>query len=225
MRIAVLGDGKTGSEVVRLSEDVTVFNTSHPVGIKELEETDVLIAFIPGEDFKSLLPLLLESRCHVISGCTGFSYPEDFHELVKERGKVWVQGNNFSLGMQVCKALLERISSLSQLFDTSNFEILETHHVEKRDQPSGTALLWKKWLNKSVSIQSFRETDVVGVHELKMQLTGEEISLTHSCQSREPYARGALLASKLISQQRVENGFYLFEEILQKHLYGGLNNE
>ncbi len=89
--------------------------------------------------------------------------------------------------------------------------IKETHHTEKRDAPSGTAItlaeqiieqnpLIQKWINKTsqpdeLQIISLREASVPGTHEVIYESTADEIKITHTAHSRLGFAQGALKAA------------------------------
>ena len=88
-----------------------------------------------------------------------------------------------------------------------HFEIAveETHHVHKKDTPSGTALRLRDTLaacrRSAIPIESFREGAVVGQHEVHFKLGDEHLALTHEITHRDVFAKGALsLAQRLVSR-------------------------
>ena len=109
-----------------------------------------------------------------------------------------------------------------------NTGIKETHHTQKLDKPSGTAIRIAEYLleglqsktsfvNDSenpepneINIVSERLTDVVGRHEVDFESEADTISLVHNAKSRRGFAEGALLAAKFIKGKK---GFYKFEDI------------
>src|SRR5690606_9420997 len=113
-RIALLGKGKTGSKVLELrSEGVTVFDRSHPPTFEGLRGHDVIISFLPGEAFETLIPLLLETKIPVVTGSTGLQWPVDFHQTLKQHDVTWIHATNFSLGVLVMKQLIQRLNQVS----------------------------------------------------------------------------------------------------------------
>lgn len=100
---------------------------------------------------------------------------------------------NFSLGITVC---LEIAAALSRSLPGYRIDIHETHHIHKKDSPSGTALALACATGADVAIHSTRTNDVVGEHRLIFSSEKESIALTHTAHSREAFALGALLAAK-----------------------------
>src|SRR4051812_25878017 len=117
MKIALLGKGKTGSKVLEISPyPVTVFDTQNPPSFEKLQGHDVIISFLPGDAFGSLLPLLVETRIPVITGSTGFKWPQHFDETLKAKNLSWIYASNFSLGVAVMKQMLMKLSQAQDLF-------------------------------------------------------------------------------------------------------------
>ena len=83
-----------------------------------------------------------------------------------------------------------------------NPEIVETHHIMKKDAPSGTAKtlaeILKAVRNSEIAIESIREGDVVGEHTVIFKGSGESLELTHRAANRGIFALGALRAAKWI---------------------------
>ena len=126
----------------------------------------------------------------------------------------WVLATNFSLGMNVIRNAIEKISKGSEILKDPTFKIHEVHHIHKKDAPSGTALSWKQWLNKEVEITSEREGDVNGIHELKITTDTEEITLSHNALDRGLFAEGSIWAiEQLIENKNLTNGMYTFGQL------------
>jgi 4-hydroxy-tetrahydrodipicolinate reductase len=110
-RIALIGNGKTGSKVAELAKDyeVVVFDSKNKVSVERLLLCDVAVVFVSGDVFVSIIPLLLESQIPVVSGSTGFDLPDDLEEKVLASKSKWVLAANFSLIMNVVQSLLESL--------------------------------------------------------------------------------------------------------------------
>jgi 4-hydroxy-tetrahydrodipicolinate reductase len=107
---------------------------------------------------------------------------------------------NFSLGMAVCLEAAKQIAE--QLKGLCQIEIIEAHHQTKKDKPSGAALkLAGAVSDKEIPIHSIRAGDIIGDHTVVFVLAGERIELKHQAQSREVFARGAVLAAKFLKKQ------------------------
>ena len=118
---------------------------------------------------------------------------------------------NLCVGINFIMQILKHITMLP----TQHICITETHHVNKKDSPSGTAIMLKKQIekftNKNVYICSVRKEDVVGVHTINIILPNEEITITHKANNREIFAEGAYYAiTKLLS---VPSGKYNIEDL------------
>lgn len=219
MKIALLGKGKTGSKVLELHKDeVMVFDTKSPPTFNSLIKSDVIISFLPGEAFASLIPLLLETSKPVVTGSTGFSWPSDFDQTLREKSLSWIYATNFSLGVVIMKKLIEKLHEVDHLLNEKTFSIHEVHHTKKLDAPSGTALSMKKWLKKDSPITSERTGDVVGLHTLSLETPGEVIRLEHEAKDRRLFAEGALWAASYLLKNKPSPGLFPFQEVVEKHL-------
>jgi 4-hydroxy-tetrahydrodipicolinate reductase len=219
MRIAILGKGKTGSEVIKLAgSDYEVFDRSNAPTFDKLKKCDVVISFLPGEAFTDLIPLLLETKLPVVTGSTGFQWPQDFSKTLEEKNISWIQATNFSLGVVLMKQLIQKLHSMTHLFSEKKLSIHEVHHTKKLDAPSGTALSMKEWLAEPVEVTSERKGDVVGLHTLTMETPSETVSLTHNAKNRALFAEGAIWAAKYLTTHNLKPGLHPFQKVVEDHL-------
>lgn len=219
MKIALLGKGKTGSKVSEIyADEIEVFDRTNTPSFEKLQKFDVIISFLPGDAFLSLIPMLVETRKPVVTGSTGFAWPAGFHGTLEDNGLAWIYATNFSLGVVVLKQLIERLSQVSHLFPVKKLSIHEVHHTKKLDAPSGTALSMKEWLKESCEITSAREGDVIGHHTLTLETPSESISLTHDARDRALFAEGAIWAANFLMQNKLGPGLYPFQKIVEEHL-------
>jgi 4-hydroxy-tetrahydrodipicolinate reductase len=100
---------------------------------------------------------------------------------------------NFSLGVAVLSELVRRAAGMLPGWDC---DIVESHHVHKRDAPSGTALALGRAVEagggREPHYASLRAGDIVGEHLVQFTGLGERIELAHRAQQRDIFARGAL---------------------------------
>jgi 4-hydroxy-tetrahydrodipicolinate reductase len=95
-------------------------------------------------------------------------------------------------------------------------QIFERHHAHKQDAPSGTAIAIQRVIqdasgNKEhLEITSFREGDVVGMHEVVLDSSADKIYLCHDAKSRQGFADGAVRAAEWIAGKK---GFYDFKDV------------
>ena len=120
---------------------------------------------------------------------------------------------NLSVGIN----LVKKIINFYPLDDLVNsIEIIETHHKNKLDSPSGTAielrnLIESKNSEVKISIKSIRDEDSVGIHTIKLNMANETIEITHRANSRKIFAQGAITAVHWIKTQKP--GFYSLSNI------------
>jgi 4-hydroxy-tetrahydrodipicolinate reductase len=149
----------------------------------------------------------------MVVGTTGW-----YSELASVRANVeqhktgFVYGSNFSIGVNLFFDLIQ--SAAPALAHRYSAQIYERHHESKKDAPSGTAATMQKMLEEAsgaeVEITSFREGDVVGMHELVLDSPNDSIYLCHDAKSRRGFAEGAVRAAEWISGKK---GFYDFKDI------------
>lgn len=218
MKIAVIGTGKTGGKVAEiLEEDAIAFNTSNPVTAEKLKKCDAAIIFVPGDAADSVIDDVLESRIPAVWGTTGYEWPDDLDQKLKDKEAAWIIGSNFSLGMNLIRKAIQLLSDESEKLKDPDFHIHEVHHTQKKDSPSGTALTWKEWLGRDVKITSERKGDIKGIHTLEIRTENELIQLKHKALHRALFAEGAIWSAKqLLSDRHPEPGLYSFSEIFDK---------
>ena len=219
MKIAVIGKGKTGQAVIDglADEQISrVYHSKNPVTLEQLNKADAAIVFVDAQIFQQILPILLTTKTPIICGTTGYAWREAFIEEVNQAGHTWVVANNFSLSMVLIKQMLNTLGKLPLLTEKVNFKLTETHHVQKLDSPSGTALSWQSWLGaKECPIDSIRKEDVKGEHQLVVDNGNETIELKHTAHNRKLFAQGAIWAARYINEHKSLKGFYQFDELVR----------
>lgn len=222
MKIALLGKGKTGGKVLELLVEQniphTVFDSKNHPTIENLKGHDVVISFLSGDVFHEYIPVLLASKIPVVTGSTGMKWPEGFSERLKESELKWIYATNFSLGMNLVQQMIFIMREAKNILSGYEFSLHEVHHTKKLDAPSGTALSWKEWTGHEFPIESIREGDVIGLHELKLKTKTEEITLKHEALDRKIFAEGALYAANKIVEDNITPGLHLFQDIIKKAL-------
>lgn len=206
-----------GSEFAAgVSPDVTVEgNGLYKSFDKCTEEADVVVDFSFHTAVKGLLDFCVSRKLPVVIGTTAHT-PEE-KELIKEASKkipVFATGN-MSVGVAVLADLAKRTAAA---FPGANIEIVETHHNQKVDVPSGTALMLANSIKEvrpeavynigrhengrrkpeEIDIHSLRIGNVVGIHEILVSTGNETITLKHEAHSRALFGEGALRAAAFI---------------------------
>jgi 4-hydroxy-tetrahydrodipicolinate reductase len=153
--------------------------------------------------FPSALETALKHRLPIVIGTTGLSSAQ-MQKLVDTSTLIPVfYSANFSLGMALFRKL-SRIASL-QYHPECTADLIEIHHAQKKDAPSGSALMLAKDLektNKSLRIHSIRSGKIIGEHTLLFNSEEEQIELSHKVHSRSAFAKGALAAARFLIQQK-----------------------
>jgi 4-hydroxy-tetrahydrodipicolinate reductase len=134
--------------------------------------------------------------------------------LVEQHGTCLVYAANFSLGVNLFFEVVRTAAAALQ-HDYSG-QIFERHHVHKKDAPSGTAIAIQNVIRdasgskEGPEITSFREGEVVGLHEVVFESGADRIYLCHDAKSRLGFAEGAVLAAEWLVGKK---GFYDFKDV------------
>jgi 4-hydroxy-tetrahydrodipicolinate reductase len=151
----------------------------------------------------------------MVVGTTGWHEEVDrIRNLVESRGTGFVYAANFSVGVNLFLDVA-RAAAAALRHDYSG-QIFERHHVHKKDAPSGTAIAIQRIVreacgkDKDLEIISFREGDVVGMHEVVLESPADRIYLCHDAKSRQGFADGAVRAAEWLSRKK---GFYDFKDV------------
>lgn len=205
-----------------------IFDCSDDVNV----EYDVLLDFSRADALKGLLNLTEKTKKPLVICSTGFS-KEDL-DLIDEKSKILplFRSANMSLGINLINSLLKKVAPL--LYGNYDIEIVEKHHNQKVDSPSGTAILLadtikdsledetqyvygrqghKKRETNEIGIHAIRGGSIVGDHDVIFAGTGEVIELTHKAISREVFAVGALKACEYMSKVS-KPGLYNMDDVI-----------
>jgi 4-hydroxy-tetrahydrodipicolinate reductase len=224
MNILLLGRGKTGSLVAEVARQrghhVQVVGAAGNVSCsaltaETLRDVDVVIDFTNPSCIIANIEACVAAGKNMIVGTTGWHGEADrIRKLVESHGTGFVYAANFSIGVNL---FLEAARAAAvALRHKYSGQIFERHHVQKKDAPSGTAIAIQRAIregsgkNEDLEITSFREGDVVGMHEVVLESTADRIYLCHDAKSRQGFADGAVRAAEWLAGK---NGFYDFSEI------------
>ena len=207
LKIAVIGStGRLGSHIVSMAKE------SFDFLVTPLEAADVIIDASSPLACTTNLEHALTLHKPLVIGTTGHT-PENLALIQQASQSIpLLLAPNFSLGMTMC---LEAVSLLAkQLKNFCTIDILEAHHVHKKDIPSGTALALSQAIDSEnpPSIDSIREGDIMGEHTVSFSCEGETITLKHEAHSRKAFAGGALKAAQFLIHQNP--GLYTMKDVL-----------
>ena len=198
------------------------------------KNTNVIIDFTIPKCTLEVLKIASKLKKKVVIGTTGFSKKEE--KLIKKYSRKIpiLKAGNMSLGVNLLMYLTEIASkSLDSNFLTKVFEV---HHRNKKDHPSGTALMLgkgiatgkkkdfysligKKYINKKafpygkkINFNSLRKGEVIGEHEVTFSSGKEIITLNHEAFDRALYSEGAFTAARWLMNKKP--GLYSMRDVL-----------
>ena len=199
----------SGSVDQRVVDGIPRFSARELEGLPAF---DVAIDFSRPDGFSQILGLCLQRSAALVSGTTGLDIAQRDAMQAAAAAIPVLWASNFSLGIAVLADLVERAARALPDWDC---DIIEAHHRNKLDAPSGTALSLGEAAQQGGAqprYVSLRAGDIIGEHTVQFTGAGERIELVHRAGNREIFARGALhAASKLAG--RVP-GLYRIGDIL-----------
>jgi 4-hydroxy-tetrahydrodipicolinate reductase len=236
MKIALIGYGKMGKEIEKI-----ILQRGHEVHAKltskdELKDVigaDVAIEFTRPESTVKNMEFCIEHAIPVVVGTTGWmDQLDDLSEKVDAKKGGLLYASNFSLGVNIFFEINEYLAKLMDQVDGYSRSVLEIHHTEKLDAPSGTGISlaegiienttnlysWENCdLNKSTSestlnIESQRLPNVPGTHEVYYQSEIDDIEIKHTAHSRVGFAKGAVIAAEYLLGKQ---GVFTMKDVLK----------
>lgn len=236
MKIAIIGYGKMGRSIEKIAtergHEIVLKITSEnqeDLSTENLAGADVAIEFTSPESAFGNISICLESNIPTVSGSTGWTdrLPE-VEEWCRNNDATFLYSSNFSLGVNLFFKLNKYLAGLMGKYDAYRVRISETHHTEKKDAPSGTAITlanqiialeekYDSWtLSKEpepnqIQIKSYREKDVPGTHSIYYKDKIDEISIEHRAFSRAGFAQGAVIAAEFIHDKK---GVFTMDDVL-----------
>ena len=235
MKILIAGYGKMGHMVEEMArqkgwEILAALSSSDAGELQTLEKADVAVDFSHPAMLEPLAAYIRRTGTPLVSGTTGYS--EEQMDSLRQLGEsaAILYSANYSLGVALFRQILEKIGpALLAKFDV---ELVEKHHNQKMDAPSGTAKMLANALDPEQQLRrisgreglcgargrdemgmfAVRGGTVAGEHTLYFFGEDETLSITHSAASRRIFAAGAVKAAALMTGK--SPGFYSLDDIL-----------
>ena len=195
----------------------------------KMRNCDVAIEFTHPETAPDNILRCLEAGIPVVSGTTGWLHrlPEIVASAERFKG-AFFYASNFSIGVNLFFALNRYLAKMMDSYPEYGVSITEIHHVHKKDAPSGTAITLAEgiiagldrkscWSNlpatnpSVLEIQSLREGEVPGTHEVIYFSETDSILVRHEAHSREGFVKGALFAAAWLPGRQ---GVFGMEDLL-----------
>ena len=222
MNLLILGRGKTGALVVEVARErkhrVSVVGGAENRGGRALEpanvaDHDVVIDFTTPQAVLENIQAAVRAGKAMVVGTTGwYDGLPSVRDLVQKHRTGFVYAANFSVGVNLFFDIAR--TSAAALNHHYHGQIFERHHVHKKDAPSGTAVAIRRILRETsgeeLEIISFREGEVVGMHEIVYESPNDTIYLCHDANSRRGFAEGAVRAAEWLKGKQ---GFFDFRDI------------
>jgi 4-hydroxy-tetrahydrodipicolinate reductase len=224
MNLLLLGRGKTGSLVAEVARQrghsVQITGAAENAGgaaltAEKLGGADVVIDFTNPSCIIANIEACVRAGKNMVVGTTGWHGELDrVRSMVENHGTGFVYAANFSVGVNLFFDVAR--AAAAALRHEYSGQIFERHHIHKKDAPSGTAITIQRVIREAsghsgdLEITSFREGDVVGMHEVVLDSSADRIYLCHDAKSRRGFADGAVRAAEWLSGK---TGFYDFKDV------------
>lgn len=228
MNIILLGYGRMGKAIERLAYErghcivdrYDEENRNLFFNTKDFQKVDVCIEFSVPEAAQTNCSYCLDHNLPVVSGTTGWLEGVKALQLRAEReNKSFFYASNFSLGVNILFEMNRRLAAIMGPQSEYEPSIREIHHIHKLDAPSGTALSLAEGIietshrfgdkplspseyGEKIPIDSLREGEVPGIHEVTWHSSVDKISLYHEAFGRQGFALGVLLAAEFAVTHR-----------------------
>ena len=232
MKIALFGHGKMGKEIqhqlLQAGHEIPIIVTSANVGTistTELQQCDVAIEFTQPAAVMKSINLCFQAKLPMVIGTTGWqaAIPEVKTRCQNESLGI-IYASNFSIGVNLFFLVNKYLTHLmNQNSGTSNayqINIAETHHIHKKDAPSGTAIslqqIIQSQLNSNsqplIPIQSTRIGEVIGQHQVTYTSAIDTLTIEHQAHNRSGFASGAIQAAAWIKDK---TGFFEMTDMIE----------
>jgi 4-hydroxy-tetrahydrodipicolinate reductase len=236
MKIALIGYGKMGKAIEEIASkkghEVVLKITSknqNEFTADNLKKTDVAIEFTNPDSAVSNILVCMEAGVPVVSGTTGWLKRfDEVNQPHSRKGGTFLYASNFSVGVNVFFEINKRLAELMNKQENYNVQIEETHHTQKKDAPSGTAItlaedIIKKverkmvWINEpnkemsKLAILSHRIDPAPGIHSVKYSSEVDDIEIIHTAHNRMGFANGAVLAAEYLKDKK---GIFSMKDVL-----------
>jgi 4-hydroxy-tetrahydrodipicolinate reductase len=236
MRIVLIGYGKMGKaiEEVALQRGHTVVLTIDQPNLHEfikekIADADVAIEFTTPHTAFDNVKKCIDLDIPVVCGTTGWTDRLDvMKKYCASKNGVFVYSSNYSVGVNIFFEVNKKLAALMAPHKEYEVILEETHHTQKKDAPSGTAITLaeqileqvkrkKQWVNElsdnteDLEIISQRIDPAPGTHSVKYSSVIDNIEIIHTAHNRTGFATGAVLAAEFIIDKK---GFFTMKEVL-----------
>jgi 4-hydroxy-tetrahydrodipicolinate reductase len=237
MNIALIGYGKMGQMIEGLALErghrivlkIHIDNTEEFTR-ENISKADVAIEFTGPDSAYENVRKCIAYGVPVVSGSTGWNERiEEIKKICREQNGSFLHTSNFSIGVNIFFELNNLLAKLMSAHPDYRVSLKETHHTQKRDAPSGTAVTLAEqiianlphkssWVNhpseaaNELPIVSERIDPAPGTHEVKYSSEIDDIEIIHTAHNRKGFALGAILAAEFIWNKK---GVFSMKDVLE----------
>jgi len=234
LKIAIIGYGKMGHEIEKhalaVGHKVVCLVDNESDWNSFPGNADVAIEFTTPDTAVNHILRGFDAEIPMVCGTTGW------HNRLREVSMICLAKNqtlfyasNFSLGVNIYFEINRRLAGLLSTFGDYKPSISETHHIQKLDAPSGTAIVlanqiidenqrFNTWITKDeqktsseIPIESLRIDKVPGTHVVSWEGPADNIEIKHTAHNRSGFAQGALMAAQWVVDKK---GIFTMKDLL-----------
>lgn len=230
MNVTIIGYGKMGKEIenVLISRGHNINKIIDKDSEISFENTEVAIIFTSPESTFEQIKNCLDANVRVVCGSTGWTEQlDEIENYCRKSNGGFLYSPNFSIGVNLFYKLNDYLNEIMTNHKNYSASILEKHHSEKVDKPSGTAIKiandiisksdYNSWtLNENenkdkLKIRSEREGDQKGHHSVIFSSDDDIIRISHTAKSRFAFALGAVISAEFLVDK---NGVYDMSDVI-----------
>jgi 4-hydroxy-tetrahydrodipicolinate reductase len=225
MKILLIGYGKMGKTIEKIALErghiiINKIDEGDAISGNDLINAEVAIEFTQPDAAFDNIKTCIENNLPIISGTTGWLEKKpEIENLCRQLDGTFFYASNYSIGVNIFFRLNKFLAQMMNKHSEYEVCIEETHHTEKKDSPSGTAITIAEgimenypsktsWKNQettesnTLEILSFRKENIPGTHVVKYSSSLDEILIQHTAHKRESFALGAVLVAEWITGKK-----------------------
>ncbi len=237
MNVAIIGYGKMGREIHRIlsnrGHDVSLIvdaDNAADLCAEKLSGVDVAIEFTTPATAYANIAKCIECGIPVVCGTTAWTerMPQ-VRELCEKYDGGFFYASNYSIGVNLMFRVNRVLARMMNRFPEYDVTVEETHHTQKKDAPSGTAVTLAddivasidrkdRWVcgvttqPEELEVTAVRRSVVPGIHTVTYESGADVLTIAHTAKNRGGFALGAVLAAEFMCSRK---GIYTMDDLLE----------
>jgi 4-hydroxy-tetrahydrodipicolinate reductase len=239
MDIALIGYGKMGKVIEQIAisrghQIVAKCNSQSPIEDLDFRKADIAIEFTTPDLAVKHIECCINNNIPIVIGTTAWNDQLPYvKEYVSKHNGALLHASNFSIGVNIFFDINRRLAKLMEPHSSYDASINETHHLQKLDAPSGTAVTladdmlvennnFSSWIHQKneapnvdkgqIDLTSYRAKDVPGTHVVQYNSEIDSIELKHTAHNRTGFALGSIIAAEWLIGKR---GVYTMRDLIK----------